>query len=191
MTNAPLSNINGSVVNIDNSNFSGTAFTNRILPQWVNPNVMPEPQSNVQAAMPYIPCKGGNRQKKGKLSKIKKMSRKYKMASKKRRTRTRRKLTMLRRKVKSILKKKKHNKSKSRRTRKRDKKVRFHKGGFWNQYSQNLPYSPTYTTGGELSPNNSALANPVPFSKISNCTNCVDNYNRVTNTGVPTFNLFS
>ena len=192
MTNAPLYNIDGSVVNVDSSNFSGTAFTNRIIPSWVNPNVMPEPHSNVQAAASYIPCRGGSKKKH--LPKIKKMSIKYKMATKKRRSVVRRKLTKLRKSVKGILKKSKYrkrNKSKSRRSSKRTKKVRFHKGGFWNQYGQNVPNTPTYSTGGVLSANNSAEANPVPYTKLSNCTNCIDNYDHVTNKGNPTFNYFS
>jgi hypothetical protein len=30
-----------------------------------------------------------------------------------------------------------------------------------------------------------ALANPAPYTVLSNSTNCVDNYSRFTNTGFP------
>jgi hypothetical protein len=43
----------------------------------------------------------------------------------------------------------------------------------------------TYSTGGNLSPALSALASPVPYQVLSNCTNCVDNYNHFTNGGFP------
>lgn len=183
MVNAPLSGINGSLVNMDGSHYSGSAFTNRVIPSSVNPNVLPEPLSNIQAANSYIPCKGGSNRKSNKKTqnRIKKISKKYKMASKKTRTRRRRKLTKLRRSVKSILKKNKKSR-KTRRHRRSKKRVRFQKGG-WAQYHLNVPNTPTYSTGGELSAANSALANPVPFKTISNCTNCVDNYDRYTNTG--------
>jgi hypothetical protein len=47
-----------------------------------------------------------------------------------------------------------------------------------------VPNTPTYQTGSiNLSPSESALANPVPFSVLPNCTNCVDNYNHFTNSG--------
>jgi len=58
------------------------------------------------------------------------------------------------------------------------------KGGVgYHQYQGNIPGTPTYSTGGILSAKDSALANPVPYAKMSNCTNCVDNYNYNTNKG--------
>jgi hypothetical protein len=39
-----------------------------------------------------------------------------------------------------------------------------------------------------LSPSLSALASPVPYQVLSNCTNCVDNYNHFTNSGFPSKN---
>jgi hypothetical protein len=53
----------------------------------------------------------------------------------------------------------------------------------YGQYQNNLPMSPTYSVGGVLSSNQLALANPPPISVLSNCTNCVDNYNHYTNQG--------
>ena len=45
--------------------------------------------------------------------------------------------------------------------------------------------TPSYSTGGFLKPSNLGLANPVPYKVLSNCTNCVDNYNHYTNKGFP------
>lgn len=58
------------------------------------------------------------------------------------------------------------------------------KGGY-AQYQNNLPMTQTYSLGGHLSPTNSALASPPPYTVLSNCTNCVDNYNHYTNSGFP------
>jgi hypothetical protein len=56
-------------------------------------------------------------------------------------------------------------------------------GGTYNQWQGNIPNTPTFSTGGVISAKNLGLANPVPYQKISNCTNCVDNYNHNTNKG--------
>jgi hypothetical protein len=64
------------------------------------------------------------------------------------------------------------------------RKTRRQKGGY-AQYQNNMPITPTYSVGGHLSPTNLALANPPPFTKLSNCVNCVDNYNHFTNKGFP------
>ena len=43
--------------------------------------------------------------------------------------------------------------------------------GGYSQYLSNQPFSLTYSTGGQyLSPNMSALANPVPITPMNNCT---------------------
>lgn len=55
----------------------------------------------------------------------------------------------------------------------------------YSQYQNNLPMTPSYSVGGQLSSNNLALANPPPIKVLSNCTNCVDNYNHNTNQGFP------
>jgi hypothetical protein len=60
----------------------------------------------------------------------------------------------------------------------------YQKGGTYHQYMGSVPNTPSYQTGSiNLSPSESALANPVPFSVLPNCTNCVDNYNHFTNSG--------
>lgn len=43
-----------------------------------------------------------------------------------------------------------------------------------SQYMNNVPNTPSYSTGGPLSPLLSALANPVPFNKLPNI-NGIDN----------------
>jgi hypothetical protein len=57
------------------------------------------------------------------------------------------------------------------------------KGGSYHQYQSNVPVTPGYSTGGILSSNELGLANPVPFTRLPNCTNCVDNQNLVTKSG--------
>lgn len=181
----PLNNINGSLVNVDNSHFSGSAFSNRILPQTVNPQVLPEPWNNKQAAASYIPgCtnsnfKGGYKKKLNKRN-FNNISRKYKMPKSKRRN------TLYKIKKKYSLKgKSRSNKSKrnSRRRRKTRSNKKF-RGGY-AQYQNNVPMTQTYSLGGHLNPSLSALATPPPQHVLSNCTNCVDNYNHFTNKGFP------
>lgn len=67
-------------------------------------------------------------------------------------------------------------------TSKKNKKSQ--KGGY-AQYQNNLPMTQTYSLGGHLSPTNSALASPPPYTVLSNNTSCVDNYSRFLNEGFP------
>jgi len=80
------------------------------------------------------------------------------------------------------------NTRKNRKTTRRARKIRrshHYKGGY-SQYMNNAPNIPTYAVAGLQPPSfNNALANPPPVSVMSNCTNCVDNYSRYTNTGFP------
>lgn len=64
----------------------------------------------------------------------------------------------------------------------RARRSRRQRGGY-SQYQNNQPFSLTYSTGGDLSPSLSALANPVPIDQITN--SAIDNYNHYTNTGFP------
>ena len=58
--------------------------------------------------------------------------------------------------------------------------------GGYGQYQNNMPITNTYQVAGvNLPANQSALANPPPATALSNCTNCVDNYNHYTNSGFP------
>lgn len=62
----------------------------------------------------------------------------------------------------------------------------YRRRGGYSQYQNNLPLTPTYSTGdANLGPNSSALASPPPYNVLSNCTNCVDNYNHFTGKGFP------
>jgi len=53
----------------------------------------------------------------------------------------------------------------------------------YNQYQNNMPNTPSYSLGGKLDSNLSALANPPLMNKDTTCSSCVDNYNRNTNVG--------
>ena len=71
----PLNNINGSLVNVDNSHVAGIPISSNQYPN--GPHTLPPAGSNVQGAAGIYPCslKGGKINKK----KINKISRKYKM----------------------------------------------------------------------------------------------------------------
>ena len=69
-----------------------------------------------------------------------------------------------------------------RRMRSKSRRSRKQRGGY-SQDQNNQPFDLTYSTGGQLSPSLSALANPVPISAVTN--NAVDNYNHYTNRGFP------
>jgi hypothetical protein len=168
--NAPLSNINGSLVNVDSSNYNGGNFTSRIIPSSVNPNVLPEPLNNIQAANAYIPClmKGGKKKK----TKIKNIRTMYKMRNYKK-------------SVKKTLSRKIQRKNKTKHRRRNRRLSRKRQRGGYAQYQNNLPLTQTYSLGGKLDPTMSALANPPPQTVLSNCTNCVDNYSYFSNAGFP------
>jgi hypothetical protein len=177
MVNPPLNNINGSLVNVDNSQYSANAFSSSTNPSTVNPNVMPQPASNVQAAASYIPCaKGGMKIRRHKINKI---SRMYKMKSRRLR------------KTKSRLRSKYAKRTRAhKRSHKRTAK-RSQRGGMpnypagYSQYQNNMPMSQTYSLGGKLTAGDSALANPPPVKVLENTGSCTDNYNHYTNQGFP------
>lgn len=150
-----------SLINPDNSHTTQIGFSSTQNPASVNPNVLPEPQSNVQAAAGFIPCS----QKGGKINKkrINKISRKYKMS------RTRK--SSIKRRVRKLAKRRKTSKRRTNKSKRRSMR------GGYAQYQNNLPMTNTYGLGGKLGPSESALANPPLVTKLSNCTNCIDNYN--------------
>jgi hypothetical protein len=76
-------------------------------------------------------------------------------------------------------KSKRHHRKSKKTVSRRRKSTKRQRGGY-AQYMSNVPYTPSYSTGGPLSANNSALANPVPYQPTNNC---VDNYNYNTNKG--------
>uniref|UniRef100_A0A6C0B1I9 Uncharacterized protein n=1 Tax=viral metagenome TaxID=1070528 RepID=A0A6C0B1I9_9ZZZZ len=165
----PLHNVNPDLVNkfnTDNPSNFGSNETNR---QWGLSGV----SNNAQAAAASALQSGGSRRK------YKKISRHYR----KRMTRMKKGGSMslghIKRKLCSIFrlgKGKGKGKSMKRQTKRRGhKKTRRQRGGQgYQQYMSNVPYTPSYSTGGPLSPNLSALANPVPYQPTNNCQ---DNYN--------------
>ena len=169
---APFSNINGRYVNVDNSHSPGSFGSNEI--SGTPPGPLPGlagTKDNVLAAAGKAPgiClfKGGAKNLKRKIKNITKM---YKMKG--RRTKRR----SLKRKIKAKY---------SRYTRQyRRRHSRKQRGGY-AQYQNNLPDTPVFSVGGHLTAGNSALANPPPYMKLSNCVNCVDNYDHYTNKGFP------
>lgn len=184
----PLTNIDRTLVNADASTYAAN-FTSTVNPASLNPNVLPEPTSNVQAASgSYV----GGRKKINK-SKINKISRKYKM----KRTRSQKRHM---KRTKSRLRSKYAAKAmaKSRRVAKKGGAWRSRKqrGGMpnyplgYSQYQNNIPMTPTYSVGGPLSASESALANPPPIKALDNCVNCADNYSRFSNSGFPSRGSF-
>ena len=76
-------------------------------------------------------------------------------------------------------KKRTHRKRGHQRSQRRSR--RSFKGGY-SQFLNNVPFTPSYSVAGTtLNAGNSALATPPPIFMRNG--NCVDNYNRVTNTG--------
>jgi hypothetical protein len=174
---APLSNVNGSYVNVDNSQYAGRFGSNEIpgLPGLAGA------KSNIDAAESNVPgiClfKGGAKKLKRKIKNITKHYKRMKAGS---------------RKIKSIKRRLRH-KAMSRKLarsfaggrRRHSRRHRRQRGGY-SQYQNNMPMTPSYQVAGiNLSPNESALANPAPITRLSNCVNCVDNYNHNTNMGFP------
>jgi hypothetical protein len=165
---------NKDLVNVTASHNSGFGFTSTVDPRCVNPAVLPSIVSKVEAADASKIVGGGINRKK-----INKISRKYKMKGSKRRV-----IRRMKSRVKSRFSKKSAKRSRSRSHKRSARRSQAQKGGY-AQYQNNLPMTQVFSTGGPLSPVLSALANPVPYQVLSNCTNCVDNYNHFTNSGFP------
>jgi len=126
---------------------------------------------------------GGKSHRRKSLSHIKKNLRNVKktasrtekkVASKFRKTarRTTRDLSDAKRELISLLSRKKryhhHHKSKTHK-RKHHRGSRKLRGGYYHQYMSNVPFTPSYSTGGPLAPSESALANPVIFERQNHC----------------------
>jgi hypothetical protein len=190
----PNSNINSNFINKDNSHYPGGFGSNQVpgLPGLAGAKY------NVDAAAARVPgicMSGGGKNLK---RKIKNITKRYKMSKKS----MKRKASGMKRRIKAKLSRavgraRSVGLARARsisggKTKRRGgnpfmalrigKKLFGQKGGY-SQYQNNLPMTPTYSTGGVLSANNLGLANPVPYQALSNCTNCVDNYNHFTNSG--------
>jgi hypothetical protein len=163
--------MNQNLVNIDSSTYSGNLFTSTVDPRTVNPNSLPLPAtSNVEAAnaSKFIMSGGKKNYRKSKQiyrKKINKISRMYKMKG------SRKNVSRRVRQIKSRVRSRFISRAKSSRARHmRSHRTKRQRGG------NNMPFSNSFSTGGVLSPSLSALANPVPFTKLDN-TNCPNAYN--------------
>ena len=174
----PNSNINSLYVNKDASNWPGSFGSNEISgsPPGIFPHGLAGAKYNVDAAAGNVP--GICLQKGGRVKilkrKIKNITKQYKR---------------MRAGSKKIRSMKKYLRSKAisggKRSRKYSKRHRKQRGGY-AQYQNNLPMTPVYSVGASNLPSNLlALANPPPITRLSNCVNCVDNYNHYTNMGFP------
>lgn len=172
---APLANVNPDYVNVTNSNDPKNFESNETNRQWGLSGV----SNNAQAAAASA-LKGGSRSRTLRR-KIKNIANKYKkMKGGKSRKMT---LGSIKRKLSSILrmgKSKRRNVKKSKKSvSRKNRRTKRQRGGY-SQYMSNIAYTPSYSTGGNLTANESALANPVPYQPTNNC---VDNYNHYTNKG--------
>lgn len=177
----PLSNVNGSYVNVHNTNNPYHFGSNEIpgLPGLAGA------KNNVDAAAGKVPgiclLKGGAKKLK---KKIKNITKKYKMGKTKRKS-----ISNMKRKIKAIYtisksssgrRKRYTNKRKTMTKRKTMKKRQ--RGGY-SQYQNNLPLTQNYSVGGILPASQLGLANPPPITL--NKGGCIDNYNHFTNMGFP------
>ena len=185
---APLSNINGSYVNVDNSQYAGRFSSNEI------PGTPPGPlpglagaKSNIDAAAGIVPgiClfKGGSKKLKRKIKNITKHYKRMKAGSRKIKSikNRLRKRASSRHFARSLAGGKRRNYSRKLAGGKR----RRQRGGY-AQYQNNMPMTPTYQVAGINLPSSElALANPPPITTLCNTTSCIDNYNHFTNQGFP------
>jgi hypothetical protein len=163
----PYDNINGALVNIDNSHPNGIPFSSNVIP--TGPHTMAPTGSNVQSAAGIYPCaqNGGKlRGRKINRKKINKISRKYKMKGTKR---------SIRRRIRKIKSRMRSKHMKSRHSRRHTRKM---KGGAhtamapnypagYLQFDNNKVLSNTYSTGGPLPAASSALASPPPYATLA------------------------
>ena len=172
---SPLSNINGQYVNVDSTNYSGSFSSNEI-PGLNGLPGLSGSKNNIDAAagkVPGICLKGGAKKLKRKIKNITKHYKKMRRGSKKMRTLK----SKLRKRMAS---RKMHNKTMHNR---RKTKRRRQRGGY-SQFMNNMPMSQTYKLGGiDLSPADSALATPAPFTILPNSTNAIDGYNHFAGKG--------
>jgi hypothetical protein len=210
---SPLySNANPAYVNPTSSNNPANFGSNEI-PGLTSPPYYPDAfygvKSNVYAASGHATIKGGSRNKcrkclKGGKScgcggfkgistmkrKIKNIVKVYKMKGKKtiRHIKNSIKNLFSERKTRFLSGGKKYKKKTVKnitRSKRPSKKRHSYKGGY-SQYQNNLPMTQVYSLGNvNLPASESALASPPPYQVLSNCVNCVDNYNHYTNQGFP------
>ena len=206
----PFGNVNQHEVNIDASNWPGGFSSHQTSLQFGLPNPF---RNNVAAAGASALQKGGAR--KTLRRKIKNVAKKYKMPQRKRKT-MRKHLTRRFKKMKggylltsSASKRRSSGRSRRRSYRQRGGVAPYNGGytsGPYLQHDSDAPFTPSYRAPFPVGPGtgfSSALANPVPITRMAggkgtlcNATG-LDNYNRFTNnafettgfnTGFPRFN---
>jgi hypothetical protein len=180
----PFSNVDGKFVNVYNSH-NPSLFGSNVIPGLPGISGV---KNNVLAAKGIYPgFFGGAKLLK---KKIKNISRKYKSMNKKSKT-----INKIKNNIKLYMTKitprkiaggklNKTNKLRRRSIKGRRRYLKKQKGGY-SQYQNNLPLTHSYSVGGLLAPNNSALASPPPINVLKGAGQCVDNYNHYTNKGFP------
>ena len=180
-------------VNGTSSSYAGSFSSNEIA--GTPPGPLPGlagAKINTDAAAGIVPgicMSGGAKRLK---NKIKNITKRYKMKGGKKSRKVLRKKLMSRSIGRTLAlaggrRRTRHMKSKRRFNRMRGGSAPY--PGGYGQYQNNLPMTNTYQVAGvNLPANQSALANPPPATALSNCTNCVDNYNHYTNSGFPSRN---
>ena len=167
----PMSHVNGAFVNKGSINDS-SSFGNRVIPGC--PGVAGS-QSNVDAAAGIVPSFMGGAFKK----KIKNITRRYKM------NRSKRNMNSLKKRIRDRYARRTFGRSRRMyggKKHKRTRSRRQQRGGY-AQYQSNQPITNTYSIGGVLGANESALANGF-MQSLPTCTNCIDNYNHNLGSGV-------
>ena len=156
------------LINPTNSDvFPLSSITN---PASVNCRALLEPVNNIMAAKGLI---GGSKKHKISRKRINNISNMYKMKGSRKSVSRRVRQIKSRLRSKYGLKRSRKNHSRRHHGKSRGKYVM--RGGN-SQYMNNVPNTPSYSTGGQLSPALSALANPVPYSVLPN-VNGIDNLN--------------
>ena len=171
-----VSSINRNFVDSDASDPPASLFSSSQNPGSlsINPRVLPEPINNIQAANSKVFGMTGGKGKKWSakkhMKKINNISNMYKMKGNKGTIRKRI------RKIKSRLRSRFGIKSRKNHKRSNRRDTRYAMKGGYSQYMNNLPDTPSYSTGGILPPSLSALASPTPFTRLPNI-NGIDNLN--------------
>lgn len=208
----PGTDINPRYVNVSNTHNQGN-FGNRVIPGMPNLPGLTGAQWGVDAAKGYVPgiavWKGGIK------NKIKNITKIYKMKNSKKRQTMKRKLKkhihvyscskygckhLKRHSTRNYICTHKHSNfcnkygCKHVHTNSCRKRVKGHNKsqrggensyGGYAQYQNNLPITGVYSLGGVLPAKELALANPPPYQPLSNCVNCMDNYNHNKGYGFP------
>jgi hypothetical protein len=179
---APFSSVNGNFVNKFSSNNPANFSSNEI----PGPPGLAGAKNNVDAAAGIVPglCfRGGSKAFK---RKIKNITKRYKKMPKS----LKRNIKSLRKNLRSRMAAASASASlaggkrlKTRSARKLKTRRRRRQRGGYAQYQNNQPFYNTYSIGGILSANESALANPAPIYKVTN--EAIDNYNHFLGKGFP------